>query len=73
MVEMIEVEQESKLHVAFSKLHSSLFTKASERCTLYNAEIVIINFIYGKKAYSLSHPCVELIIDYSKLLWSSDG
>ncbi|XP_052171279.1 agamous-like MADS-box protein AGL62 [Diospyros lotus] len=62
-VEMTRMSKESNLLVTFSKRRSGLFKKASELCTLCGAEIAIIVFSPGKKAFSFGHPCVDTIID----------
>ncbi|CAK9167873.1 unnamed protein product [Ilex paraguariensis] len=62
-IEMTRMSKESNLLVTFSKRRSGLFKKASELCTLCGAEIAIIVFSPGKKAFSFGHPCVESIID----------
>ncbi|KAK9266469.1 hypothetical protein L1049_001533 [Liquidambar formosana] len=62
-VEMAKMAKESNLQVTFSKRRAGLFKKASELCTLCGAEIAIIVFSPGKKAFSFGHPCVESIMD----------
>lgn len=62
-IEMTKMSKESNLLVTFSKRRSGLFKKASELCTLCGAEIAIIVFSPGKKAFSFGHPCVESIVD----------
>ncbi|KAL7206311.1 hypothetical protein ACSBR2_019093 [Camellia fascicularis] len=62
-IEMTRISKESNLLVTFSKRRSGLFKKASELCTLYGAEIAIIVFSPGKKAFSFGHPCVVTVVD----------
>ncbi|KAK2981242.1 hypothetical protein RJ640_030631 [Escallonia rubra] len=46
---------------SFSKRRASLFKKASELCTLTGAEVAIILFSPGGKAFSFGHPSVDTI------------
>ncbi|KAB1208607.1 Agamous-like MADS-box protein AGL62 [Morella rubra] len=62
-IRMEKMESESNLQVTFSKRRSGLFKKASELCTLCGAEIAIIVFSPGKKAFSFGHPSVEPILE----------
>ncbi|KAL7212797.1 hypothetical protein ACSBR2_015474 [Camellia fascicularis] len=62
-IAMTRMSNESNLIVTFSKRRSGLFKKASELCTLCGAEIAIIVFSPGKKAFSFGHPCVDTVVD----------
>ncbi|CAL5350437.1 agamous-like MADS-box protein AGL61 [Camellia sinensis] len=62
-ITMTKMENESNLQVTFSKRRSGLFKKASELSILCGAEVGIIAFSPGKKAYSFGHPAVDMIID----------
>ncbi|KAI3445860.1 hypothetical protein Pfo_002525 [Paulownia fortunei] len=62
-IEMTRMSKESNLLVTFSKRRSGLFKKASELCTLCGAEIAIVVFSPGKKAFSFGHPSVESIVE----------
>ncbi|KAL7236353.1 hypothetical protein ACSBR1_019603 [Camellia fascicularis] len=62
-ITMTKMENESNLQVTFSKRRSSHFKKASELSILCGAEVGIIVFSPGKKAYSFGHPTVDMIID----------
>ncbi|KAL7206293.1 hypothetical protein ACSBR2_019075 [Camellia fascicularis] len=62
-IEITRMSKESNRLVTFSKRRSGLFKKASELCTLCGAEIAIIVFSPGKKAFSFGHPCVDTIVD----------
>ncbi|KAI8025851.1 Agamous-like MADS-box protein AGL62 [Camellia lanceoleosa] len=62
-ITMAKMENESNLQVTFSKRRSGLFKKASELSILCGAEVGIIVFSPGKKAYSFGHSTVDMIID----------
>ncbi|KAK7269953.1 hypothetical protein RIF29_22775 [Crotalaria pallida] len=62
-IEIKKMTNESNLQVTFSKRRSGLFKKASELCTLCGAEIALIVFSPGEKAFSFGHPSVDAIID----------
>ncbi|KAL7236318.1 hypothetical protein ACSBR1_019568 [Camellia fascicularis] len=62
-ITMTKMENESNLQVTFSKWRSGLFKKASELSILCSAEVGIIVFSHGKKAYSFGYPTVDMIID----------
>lgn len=61
-IPIVKMENESNLQVTFSKRRSGLFKKASEICTLCAAEVAIIVFSPGDKAYSFGHPSVEAVL-----------
>ncbi|XWS41709.1 hypothetical protein CRYUN_Cryun17cG0106100 [Craigia yunnanensis] len=48
--------------VAFSKRRSGFFKKVSELCTLCAAEIALVVFPPGGKAFSFGHPAVDIIM-----------
>ncbi|GFZ16939.1 AGAMOUS-like 61 [Actinidia rufa] len=62
-VAMAKMENESNLQVTFSKRRSGLFKKASELSILCGAEVAIIVFSPGSKAFSFGHPSVDAVID----------
>ncbi|KAL7243501.1 hypothetical protein ACSBR1_015823 [Camellia fascicularis] len=62
-ITMTRMSNESNRIVTFSKRRSGLFKMASELCTLCGAEIAIVVFSPGKKAFSFGHPCVDTIVD----------
>ncbi|XP_057493242.1 formin-like protein 7 [Actinidia eriantha] len=62
-VAMEKMENESNLQVTFSKRRSGLFKKASELSILCGAEVCIIVFSPGNKAFSFGHPSVDAVID----------
>ncbi|KAM3198781.1 hypothetical protein P3L10_034480 [Capsicum annuum] len=62
-IDIAKMQNESKLQVTFSKRRAGLFKKASELCNLCGAEIAIVVFYPGRKAYSFGHPSVELLVD----------
>ncbi|VVA98249.1 unnamed protein product [Arabis nemorensis] len=62
-IEMVKMKNENNLQVTFSKRRSGLFKKASELCTLCDAEIVIIVFSPARKVFSFGHPNVNVLID----------
>ncbi|XP_021910936.1 agamous-like MADS-box protein AGL62 [Carica papaya] len=62
-VEMVKMNNESNLHVTFSKRRAGLFKKASELCTLCGVNIAIIVFSPGRKVFSFGHPSVETMVE----------
>ncbi|KNA23349.1 hypothetical protein SOVF_025540 [Spinacia oleracea] len=70
-VKMVRMEKKSNCQVTFSKRRTGLFKKASELCTLCGAQVAIIVFSPGKKAYSFGHPSVETVINRFLLSKSS--
>ncbi|KAK4793467.1 hypothetical protein SAY86_023902 [Trapa natans] len=50
-------------HVTFSKRRKGIFKKASEICTLCNAQAAILAFSEKGKVYSFGHPSVEEVLD----------
>ncbi|XP_010558896.1 PREDICTED: agamous-like MADS-box protein AGL62 [Tarenaya hassleriana] len=62
-IEMVKMNNESNLQVTFSKRRHGLFKKASELCTMCGAEVAIIVFSPGRKAFSFGHPCVDTVVD----------
>ncbi|GAA0141844.1 MADS box transcription factor [Lithospermum erythrorhizon] len=63
-----KIEDESHLQVTYSKRRAGLFKKASELCTLCNAQIAIIIFSPGNKVYSFGH--LSLFLTINKYLTS---
>ncbi|XP_010474754.1 PREDICTED: agamous-like MADS-box protein AGL28 [Camelina sativa] len=64
-VEMVKMKNAANLQVTFSKRRSGLFKKASELCTLCDAQVAIIVFSPSGKVFSFGHPDVNLLVDYS--------
>ncbi|KAL5070229.1 hypothetical protein RYX36_021116 [Vicia faba] len=62
-IEMKKMTNKSNLQVTFSKRRSGIFKKASELCTLCDANIAIVVFSPGEKVFSFGHPHVDTIID----------
>ncbi|KAK3012005.1 hypothetical protein RJ639_011263 [Escallonia herrerae] len=62
-VAMQKMANSSNLQVTFSKRRNGVFKKASELCTLCDAQAAIIVFSPGGKAYSFGHPHVDYVID----------
>ncbi|KAK2968903.1 hypothetical protein RJ640_018595 [Escallonia rubra] len=62
-VAMQRMANSSNLQVTFSKRCNGVFKKASELCTLCDAQAAIIVFSPGGKAYSFGHPHVDYVID----------
>ncbi|KAL5070228.1 hypothetical protein RYX36_021115 [Vicia faba] len=62
-IEMKKMSNKSNLQVTFSKRRSGIFKKASELCTLCDANVAIVVFSPGEKVFSFGHPHVDTIID----------
>lgn len=62
-VEMVKMKNEMSLQVTFSKRRFGVFKKASELCTLCDAQIALIVFSPSQKAFSFGHPNVNTVID----------
>ncbi|CAO2813883.1 unnamed protein product [Amaranthus hypochondriacus] len=62
-IPMVCTEKESSRLVTFTKHRVSLFKKASELTTLCGAELAIIVFSPGRKAYSFGYPSVYSVLD----------
>ncbi|XP_050888307.1 agamous-like MADS-box protein AGL62 [Lathyrus oleraceus] len=62
-IEMKKMSNESNLQVTFSKRRSGLFKKASELCTLCDADVALVVFSPGGKVFSFGHPHVDTVID----------
>ncbi|KAL4319421.1 hypothetical protein GQ457_18G019690 [Hibiscus cannabinus] len=62
-IEMVKMENESNLHVTFSKRRAGLFKKASEITTLCGAELALLVFSPAQRVYSFGHPSVDAVID----------
>ncbi|CAO2837613.1 unnamed protein product [Amaranthus hypochondriacus] len=61
-IEMKKIENSSTRLVAFSKRRTGLFKKANEISTLCGAEVAIIVFSPGGKAFSFGQPSVEKVL-----------
>ncbi|KAJ8752918.1 hypothetical protein K2173_008653 [Erythroxylum novogranatense] len=62
-IEIKRIEKESTRQVTFSKRRAGLVKKASELSLLCGAEVAIIAFSPGEKAFSFGHPNVDSILD----------
>lgn len=62
-IEIKEIEEKNKMQVCFSKRRKGLFGKASELCTLCDAQIAIITFSRGGKAFTFGHPSPDAVIN----------
>ncbi|CAK8573794.1 unnamed protein product [Lathyrus sativus] len=62
-IEMKKMSNESNLQVTFSKRRSGLFKKASELCTLCDADVALVVFSPSEKVFSFGHPHVDTVID----------
>ncbi|XP_052193934.1 agamous-like MADS-box protein AGL61 [Diospyros lotus] len=62
-ITMTRIEKESSRQVTFSKRRFSLFKKASELSILCGAQVAVIAFSPGKKAFSFGNPSVNAIVD----------
>ncbi|XP_058739283.1 agamous-like MADS-box protein AGL62 [Vicia villosa] len=62
-IEMKKMSNDSNLQVTFSKRRSGLFKKASELCTLCDADVALVIFSPGDKVFSFGHPHVDTVID----------
>ncbi|XP_052193789.1 agamous-like MADS-box protein AGL61 [Diospyros lotus] len=57
------MEKESSQQVAFFKHHLSLFKKASELSILCGAQVAVIVFLPGNKAFSFGNPSVNAVVN----------
>ncbi|KAF7032705.1 hypothetical protein CFC21_043853 [Triticum aestivum] len=57
------IEKESARRVCFSKRRQGLFIKATEMAVMCGAEVAIVAFSPGGKAFSFGHPSAEAVID----------
>ncbi|KAJ8749367.1 hypothetical protein K2173_018856 [Erythroxylum novogranatense] len=62
-IEIKQIEKESTRQVTFSKRRAGLVKKASELSLLCGAEVAIIAFSPGEKAFSFGHPNADSILD----------
>ncbi|KAI3410673.1 MADS-box domain-containing protein [Psidium guajava] len=62
-IQMAKMDNESNLQVTFSKRRSGLFKKASELSTLCGADVALIVFSPGEKAFSFGHPNVDTVLN----------
>ncbi|KAL5075082.1 hypothetical protein RYX36_014066 [Vicia faba] len=62
-IEMKKMSNESNLQVTFSRRRSGLFKKASELCTLCDAQIALVVFSPSEKVFSFGHPNIDTVID----------
>ncbi|XP_050204486.1 agamous-like MADS-box protein AGL29 [Mercurialis annua] len=57
------IEGASARQASFSKRRTGIFKKASELCTLCDAEAAVVIFSPGGKPYCFGHPCFEAIME----------
>ncbi|XP_027171233.1 agamous-like MADS-box protein AGL62 [Coffea eugenioides] len=57
------MEKKNNLHATFSKCRNDLFMKANQLCTLNGAELALLVFSPGKKAYAFGHSSFESVTD----------
>nr|XP_027068440.1 agamous-like MADS-box protein AGL62 [Coffea arabica] len=57
------MEKKNNLHAIFSKRCNDLFMKANQLCTLNGAELALLVFSPGKKAYAFGHSSFEFVTD----------
>ncbi|XP_052183669.1 agamous-like MADS-box protein AGL62 [Diospyros lotus] len=62
-IAMTKMEKESSRQVTFSKRRFGLFKKASELSILCGAQVAVIVFSPGNKAFSFGNPSVNAVID----------
>ncbi|CAN8303622.1 unnamed protein product [Cochlearia groenlandica] len=58
-----KIKDRANLQVTFSKRRDGLFKKASELCTLCDAQVALIVFSPGQKVFSFGHPNVYSLLD----------
>ncbi|XP_048129479.1 agamous-like MADS-box protein AGL62 [Rhodamnia argentea] len=61
-IEIKKRENVDERRVTFTKRRTGLFDKAAELCILCGAEVVIITFSEGKKAFCFGHPGPDRIL-----------
>ena len=62
-IEMKKTEKKSSLKVTFSKRRAGLFKKAGELCVLCGAEVIVIVFFPGLRAFVFDHPFIDTVIE----------
>ncbi|KAJ8452890.1 hypothetical protein Cgig2_014653 [Carnegiea gigantea] len=62
-LEMKKIQNRASLGVTFTKRRGGIFKKANELVTLCGAELAVIVFSPGRKAYSFGHPNVYTILN----------
>ena len=68
-VPIVKMETMSHLQVTFSKRRNGLFKKASELCTLTEAEIALVVFSPGQKATPLAIYLLNLSFISTQHAW----
>ncbi|KAL8468450.1 hypothetical protein ACS0TY_031605 [Phlomoides rotata] len=63
-IEMKFIEDENARVVTFSKRRAGLFKKATELSILCGAQIALIIFSFGGRAYSFGHPDVDSVLGH---------
>ncbi|CAO2815868.1 unnamed protein product [Amaranthus hypochondriacus] len=58
-----KIVDKSKQQVTFCKRRKGIFTKASELCTLCNAEVAILTFSSAGKIFSFGHPSADQVVN----------
>ncbi|CAI9113016.1 OLC1v1013537C1 [Oldenlandia corymbosa var. corymbosa] len=62
-IEMTKMKNENSLQATFTKRRKSVFNKANELSILCDAEVALIVFSPGGKAFSFGHPSVQSTIE----------
>ncbi|KAJ8626788.1 hypothetical protein MRB53_020095 [Persea americana] len=62
-IEIKKIEDKNKRQVCFSKRRQGLFKKASELCTLCDAQVAIIAFSGGGRPFVFGHPTADTVIN----------
>ncbi|GAU34284.1 hypothetical protein TSUD_321310 [Trifolium subterraneum] len=62
-VEIKRMTNKRDMQVTFTKRRSGLFKKASELCTLCDADVALVVFSPSEKVYSFGYPNVDTVID----------
>ncbi|XP_021717252.1 agamous-like MADS-box protein AGL62 [Chenopodium quinoa] len=62
-IAIAKIENKARKQVAFSKRRKGVFKKASELCTLCNAEIAVLTFSEAGKVFTFGHPSADEVIN----------
>ncbi|KAG4982499.1 hypothetical protein JHK87_027248 [Glycine soja] len=65
-IEMKKMRNESNLPVAFSKLRTGVFKKASELATLCGVDVAVIMFSPDNRVFSFGSPSVDFVVQRYK-------
>uniref|UniRef100_A0A803MC40 MADS-box domain-containing protein n=2 Tax=Chenopodium quinoa TaxID=63459 RepID=A0A803MC40_CHEQI len=58
-----KIEDKARKQVTFTKRRKGVFKKASELCTLCNAEVAVLTFSGAGKVFSFGHPSADEVIN----------